>query len=151
MDSPFGWMAAASLALVTGFILIRRYRNTRVSQPMPLRPPADRLITDSVSTGEGRRSPRRWGDPVQVLITEVNRSVEPLPGWTINRSVGGLGLSLPEAIPNGTVIKVRVAVAPDSIPWTDMVVCGCNALAGRWILNCQFVSPPPDEVRLLFR
>jgi hypothetical protein len=152
MTSVLPWIGAAGfLLLLGGFVLIRRYRGTRLA-PAPLkRPAADRALADSESSIERRHSPRRWGDPVQVLITDADQRTEPIRGWTLNRSAGGLGLSSPDAIPTGAVIKVRAALAPETVPWVDVEVRSCSALAGRWVLSCQFVAPPPDDARMLFR
>jgi hypothetical protein len=107
----------------------------------------------SVPTGgaERRRAPRRWGDPVQLSIWDGFAGTEPSRGWVVNRSPGGLGISAVQPATEGIVLQVRVAVAPDSMPWVMVVVRGCYPLAGRWILSCEFLQAPSKEILLLFR
>jgi hypothetical protein len=116
-------------------------------------PPADAFVSSAstLSFTERRQSARRWGDPVQVSIGEEHPASEPTRGWIVNRSTGGLGLSAPLPALEGAILRVRITIAPDTIPWCPVQVRGCNPSAGRWILNCQFVEPPPREVLLMFR
>jgi hypothetical protein len=100
---------------------------------------------------ERRQSPRRWGDPIQVLIWDDNMVHEPARGWIVNRSIGGLGLSAVQPVLEGALLSVRVSIAPQTVPWTHLQVKSCIPSAGRWILGCQFVEPPPQEIRLMFR
>jgi hypothetical protein len=103
------------------------------------------------ATPERRRAPRRWGDPVQLLLWDGFPGTEPFRGWIVNRSPGGLGISSSQPAAVGTVFQVRVAIAPDSVPWVPVAVRGCYPLAGRWILSCEFIQPPSKEILLLFR
>jgi len=125
----------------------------RKPQEQPLRapatPPEEPLAPPS--TAERRRAPRRWGDPVQLLLWDGVAGVEPFRGWIVNRSPGGLGISTAQPVAAGTVFQVRVAIAPDSVPWTTVTVRGCYPLTGRWILSCEFVQVPSKEILLLFR
>jgi hypothetical protein len=100
---------------------------------------------------EQRRAPRRWGNPIQVQVRDGLPSTKPMQGWVMNRSAGGLGLSVAQPVTAGTFLSVRVALASESIPWVVVEVKACQPLAGRWLLCCQFVQAPPAEVLLLFR
>jgi hypothetical protein len=125
----------------------------RRREAFPLPTPADTLDAGAttLSFTERRQAPRRWGDPVQVLIWDEYSATEPSRGWIMNRSTGGLGLSAARPSLEGALLSVRVAVAPDTVPWTRVQVKGCNPSAGRWILNCQFFETPLREVLLMFR
>jgi hypothetical protein len=120
-------------------------------------PAARELAIDASATAstlsftERRQSPRRWGDPIQVLIWDDNTVDQPARGWIVNRSSGGLGLSAAQPVLEGMLLGVRISIAPESIPWTRLQVKSCIPSAGRWILGCQFVEPPPQEILLLFR
>jgi hypothetical protein len=69
----------------------------------------------------------------------------------MNRSAGGLAISVPESFPLGILLSVRIVAAPERTPWTQVEVKECQRLAGRWLLHCQFVQVPPPEVLVLFR
>ena len=105
----------------------------------------------TLSFTERRQSPRRWGDPIQVLIWDENTVDQPARGWIVNRSTGGLGLSAAQPVLEGTLLSVRISIAPTTVPGTRLQVKNCIPSAGRWILSCQFVEPPPQEILLLFR
>jgi PilZ domain len=124
---------------------------------LPARSTGDTVVSSSttlltpVTFTERRQAPRRWGDPVQVLISDGNSAIEPSRGWIVNRSAGGLGLAAGQPVLEGTVLSVRVTVAPDSVGWTQLQVKSCVPSTGRWILGCQFRETPAREVLLLFR
>jgi hypothetical protein len=115
--------------------------------------PADTIASSAstLSFTERRQTLRRWGDPIQVLICDEYPANEPNRGWIVNRSGGGLGLSAARSALEGAFLSVRIAIAPDTAPWTRVQVKGCNLSSGRWILNCQFLETPPREVLLMFR
>jgi hypothetical protein len=118
-------------------------------------PPAPAAnVTSTASTlsfTERREAPRRWGDPIQVLIWDEDPANPSARGWILNRSAGGLGLSWAQPVLEGTLLSVRVANAPESVPWTRLQVKGCTPATGRWMLSCQFIETPPQEVLLMFR
>ena len=140
-------MGTSTKRLFGFFNLFRR----RGEFPSP--PPADTIVSSAstLSFTERRHSPRRWGDPIQALLWDEYPATEPSRGWIVNRSTGGLGLSAARPALEGSLLSVRITVAPDTVPWTRVQVRGCNSSAGRWILNCQFLETPSREVLLLFR
>jgi hypothetical protein len=111
-------------------------------------------VSDSTLTPgsfpERRKSPRRWGNPIQVLLRDGRRG-EPLRGWVANRSAGGLGLSLAEPLAVGAQTQLRITVAPESVPSVELEVIHCHAQTGRWLVGCRFLTPPPADVLLMFR
>ena len=129
----------------------------RRGKPRPQEPATNQTTEPTVDpavlnqTQERRRTPRRWGDPVQLLLWDGFPGTEPFRGWIVNRSPGGLGISSSQSVAAGTIFQVRVAIAPDSVPWIPVTVRGCYPLAGRWILSSEFVQPPSKDVLLLFR
>ena len=64
----------------------------------------------TLSFTERRQAPRRWGDPVQVLIWDEYPATQPTRGWIMNRSTGGLGLSAAQSTLEGAILSVRVGV-----------------------------------------
>jgi hypothetical protein len=94
---------------------------------------------------------KREDQPVQLILWTGLPGEEPICGWIANRSPVGLGITVVEEIAEDTVLRVRVATAPHSVPWTQIVVRNCYPLEGKWILNCQFVELPAEEVLMSFR
>src|SRR5947209_5157612 len=91
--------------------------------PLPSQSTADTAVSSSttllprVTFTERRQAPRRWGDPVQVSIWDGIPSNETSRGWIVNRSAGGLGVAAAQPALQGTVLNVRVSVAPDNVGW----------------------------------
>src|SRR5207253_212568 len=63
--------------------------------------------TRKPAAAERRASVRRGGNPVSVLVTPTEHRTDPLSGWVLNRSSGGLGLLVDEALEIGTVVSVQ--------------------------------------------
>jgi hypothetical protein len=103
-------------------------------------------------TGKGRErrtSVRRKGNPVGVVVL-AGEAAKAEPGLVINRSKGGLCLSLPGPVAAGTILQVRACQAPEDIPWIRVLVRHCVAKGDRWNLGCQFTEELPWSVLLLF-
>lgn len=97
-----------------------------------------------------RLSNRRMSNPVAVLVTDGAGACEPAPSTIINRSEGGLCLSLADAVPQGTTLKVRLALPLEDLPWVPVKVRHCQVLGNRWKVGCQYVGDPTEEDVLLF-
>lgn len=97
-----------------------------------------------------RLSNRRMSSPVAVLVTAGDGGSEPAPSTIINRSEGGLCLTLPDAVPQGTTLKVRLALPLEDLPWVPVKVRHCQVLGNRWKIGCQYVGDPSEEDVLLF-
>ena len=136
--------------------LFRRLRSSAEQEAPSLRPvspKATEAVVDPAtpSEPERRQSPRRWGDPIEVLLRPELTTPEPARGWVKNRSAGGLCISVSQPVPEGTILEVRFSLAPTTIPWVQAQVKGCRSVTGRWILHCQYVGIPSPEAVLLFR
>lgn len=101
-------------------------------------------------TLERRAALRRSGNPIAVLISDAKTEVQPIIGYVLNRSTGGLGLLVREPIEPGTILTVRAKDAPSEIPWVRMDVRSCRGDGGEWELGCRFQRTPPWNVLLLF-
>jgi hypothetical protein len=117
-----------------------RVKQVTVSQPTPF--PESRI--------ERRQSPRRWGEPLEVFIWSNDASADSRRAWVKNRSVGGIGLSVTEPVPEGVQLSVRPTLVPEGVPWVLVEVKNCRPFVGRWMLGCRFVDPLPDDVLALF-
>lgn len=140
-------MASTTNRLFGIFGLFRRRR--QLPSPAPAVNVASSAST--LSFTERRQAPRRWGNPIQVFIWDGNPASEPARGWIVNRSTTGLGLSWAQPVAEGTQLQVRIAVAPETVPWTQLHIRYCIPQTGRWILGGEFVQPPPHDVLLMFR
>jgi hypothetical protein len=146
-------LGIALLALVVGRILLAE-RSAPVTRP--LRPPLVKEATArhdpfvSGSAGERRATLRRGGNPVAVLITDAEAMERPRYGWVLDRSMGGLGLSVDEPFEKGTILSVRAANAPPNIAWVQVEVRSCRPEGASWDLGCQFLRTPSWGVLLLF-
>jgi hypothetical protein len=112
--------------------------------------PGPNRVTSTATAPERRQAPRRGGEPVEVFLDDGGSS-KPLSAWVRNRSAGGLGISCAQPFAEGTLLNARVTVASAETPWTPLTVRACTPFVTGWMLHCQYVSTPDEEVRLLFR
>lgn len=121
---------------------------------VPEEPPAARApLLPRVTAGmrkERRGSLRRKGNPVGVVVVFADDPAKPEPGLVIDRSRGGLCLSLPRPVAVGTKLHVRTCHAPEDLAPIVVVVRHCAARGDRCHLGCQFVEAIPWGVLLLF-
>jgi hypothetical protein len=99
---------------------------------------------------EKRSSLRREGNSVEVLVDGVTSLDQPIQGLVVNRSRGGLQLSLEQSVEVGSLLRVRPPTAPEDLPWVEILVRHCQARGDRWHLGCAFVDELPWSVLLLF-
>jgi hypothetical protein len=95
---------------------------------------------------ERRASPRRGGNLVPVVVDDGLPDGEPLRGWVLDRSAGGLGLLVPEALEIGTLVRVRPDRPDVASRWVQVRVIYCNPERIRWRVGCQFVEKLSGEV-----
>lgn len=136
----------------------RKLREYVLGELPPLRadPASDsgELETDSEEVGvralERRSSLRRKGNRVKVFVCPGEDLAAVFEGWVIDRSVGGLALSVPKHIDPGSILSVRTPEAPTTIPWVQVEVKNCRARGRQFEVGCRFVAPVPWNVLLLF-
>lgn len=119
----------------------------------PAAPTLDWEVRDPFVHGsaqEKRRSLRRKGNAVSVLISDAKAEASPERGCVLDRSHGGLRLSVSQQVQPGTVLSVRVAHAATIIPWVQLEVRTCTRADVGWELGCQYVKVPPSSVQWLF-
>ncbi len=129
-----------SVAFLSGRYLLRR----------PAAPQSAALPRALDPAAQGSTVIRRRVVPVQV--TDADGTVEPLPGYVIDRNTEGLTLELEEEgqLEAGTQVKVRPAEADVTVPWVLIEVQKCRKLRSSWRLKCKYVRVPPYTVRMLF-
>jgi hypothetical protein len=149
--APAAGAAAAVLALVFGYYLLRR--STPVSTPVgPPRakngmPQADPFLYGSAT--ERRDTLRRKGTHVKVVLANADATEELGWSWVIDRSMTGLCLKVDQEVPAGTILSVRPLKAPET-PWLQVEVKNCRPMGEHWEIGCQFLRQPAWSVLMLF-
>lgn len=151
------------LLAAAGVYVMGRYLFSARESPLPdaesynleaRREPAEEEEVDVFMQGaanDRRRALRRGGNPVAVLISDAACKAEASYGYVLDRSTGGLCLSVNGQIPEGTVLSVRTTNAPPTVPWVQLEVRNCRKMSnGEFELGCRFVRTPPWSVLLLF-
>ncbi|HLJ92303.1 MAG TPA: PilZ domain-containing protein [Gemmataceae bacterium] len=96
-----------------------------------------------------RTSVRRKGNPVGIVLL-AGDGTNAEPGLVLNRSKGGLCVTLSSPVAVGTTVQIRACQAPEDAPWVSIVVRHCVSKGKQWQLGCQFVEELPWSVLLLF-
>lgn len=155
-SAPIIGLVAAGLAFFIGWLIVSR-RERRRSPVLPRFPtasppvaPVEEDVFNRGSALERRGSLRRRGNAVAILITDAEAATDPYPGWVVDRSIGGLCLSVEKPVETGMILSVRTNNAPVEVPWVQVEVRSCRQLNQEWELGCQFVRTPPWSVLLLF-
>ena len=99
--------------------------------------------------GERRSWPRRKR-AIQVVLQDAAGEGDPFPAWIMDRSIGGLGLSVDQPLETGTVLRVRRATAPTDVPWVDIQVKSVRTKENTWEVGCQFTRSHSVDVLLQF-
>jgi PilZ domain len=97
-----------------------------------------------------RRSWPRRKRAIQVVLQDAAGHRDPFPAWVMDRSIGGLGLSVDEPIEEGTLLRVRRAAAPTDVPWVDIQVKSVRIKESTWELGCQFTRSLTWDVLMQF-
>jgi hypothetical protein len=110
----------------------------------PLVPPVifESEEDDDAAMQDRRTSPRRKGNPVPIIITNANSSIDSYQGWVLDRSAGGLRILVDQAAAIGTVLAVRPAKSHGSFPWIQVRVRNCQPERSSWSIGVQFVQKP---------
>jgi hypothetical protein len=97
-----------------------------------------------------RSAPRRKeGNRVEVFLTDETRA-EPLFGWVIDRSLGGLCLNVEKPLNEGSILNVRPRKAPKTAPWIAVEIRSCRPEGSEWEVGCRFLKQPQWNDLLLF-
>jgi hypothetical protein len=153
LDSITGWscvilasgIAVACLAFVVGH---RFLSPPKVKAPRAASPEQGDVFLYG-SQRERRAAPRRRGNSIEVYLAQ-SPDEEKIPAWVVDRSVGGLCLTVEAPVEQGSLWQVRPRKAPDQAPWTPIEVCTCRQERGTFEVGCRFIQTPPWNVMLLF-
>lgn len=99
---------------------------------------------------ERRAYPRRKGNPVPVLILQqMPGDAEPLCGWVIDRSYGGVGLLVDEPLEIDLPVEIRPQTPQAGSRGSQVRVVYCIPERASWRVGCQFLHKPSwDELRI---
>ncbi len=103
-----------------------------------------------LSTPERRSTPRRKGNPISIHFTDSAETADPREGWVLDRSAGGLRLLVDEAVPAGTLLRIKPTKAHAAFPWIAVKVKSCYPERRSWNLGCQFLEKLSWEDLQLF-
>jgi hypothetical protein len=107
--------------------------------PAETRAASPALLAPAPPPQERRRSPRRTGNPVRLEVVLPASPDEPLTGWVLDRSAGGIRVLLDQEVAVGSRLKVHACNAPDW-DWVEVEVRHTCTERGSFSLGCQFVE-----------
>jgi hypothetical protein len=126
---------------------------TRVGKKVPEAPKEERPGSDPFvngSTNEHRKSFRRKGNPVEILVIDQSIQAAAVKGYVVNRSVGGICVQMDSPMEINAELTVRATNAPHIAPWVEVVVTNCRKAEVGYHIGCQFVRTPPWPVLMTF-
>jgi PilZ domain len=148
--SPTWLVAGTGLVSAAVIVALGRFFLRRELPPVPAKGEIASDPFEQGSATERRTAARRIGRHVRVFVSDARAEAPPSEGWILDRSVGGLRISLGHQVAPDTVLTVRACNAPDTIPWTQIRVLRCHSRGAFFELGCQFVRTPPWNIMLLF-
>ena len=77
---------------------------------------------------------------MEVLLTDGKE--EPLSGWVLDRSMGGVGVMLDKPLPEGLSLKIRPRKASEDTPWIAVHIKSCRQEGDQWEVGLQFDQTP---------
>jgi hypothetical protein len=99
---------------------------------------------------EKRIASRRRGNPIPVQVRPKSAELPAIEGIVVDRSRGGLLLSLAEPVQVGTRFLVRTLNMPDNLAWIEIEARHARRKENRWLVGCAFGQELPWNVLLLF-
>jgi hypothetical protein len=106
--------------------------------------------SETSAEGEDRRSWPRRKRAIQVVLQDAGGAGDPFPAWIMDRSIGGLGLSVDQPIEPGTMLRVRRPTAPADIPWVEIQVKSIRIKETTWEIGCQFTRSLTFDILMQF-
>jgi hypothetical protein len=101
-------------------------------------------------TRDNRRTPRRAGKIIEVLVAPQGETEFPRRGLVLNRSNGGLGVLVNDEYAVGSMIGVMPADASRLTPWVEVEVKSCRKNSDGYELGLQYLMVPPYATLVMF-
>lgn len=138
----------AALVLV---VMMSRWRmRVQSRKPHQSIPAKDDWATPDPSFGNRRSSLRREGSPVEIYVSCTAFQNTTQQAWVVDRSTGGLRLTMDKGISPGMTMRILAVNAPKKTEWVTLLVRSCKPIEGHFELGCEFDQTPPWNVLLLF-
>jgi hypothetical protein len=102
------------------------------------------------SYADRRGAVRREGTVVRVVLAAPNFRNGVGEGFVLDRSTGGLKITVTTPLEPGSNVQVRAANAPESIGFVGVIVRSCRKSGEFYEVGCEFEKTPPWNVLLLF-
>jgi hypothetical protein len=102
------------------------------------------------SYADRRGAVRREGTVVRVVLAAPTFRNGVGEGFVLDRSTGGLKITVATPLEPGMNMQVRAANAPESIGFVAVVVRSCRKSGEFYEIGCEFEKTPPWNVLLLF-
>lgn len=112
-------------------------------------PTSGEEMAESAEGGDRRIHPRRK-KLLRVQLVNPFSNAEPFSGWVVDRSLGGMCLSVDHEVEPGTHLRARPTNVPPSFPWVELRVQSVRPKDKVWELGCEFERTPTWEVLLQF-
>lgn len=110
--------------------------------------PEEEETETATDVADRRLTPRR---KKLLRIAVRNESTGALiSGWILDRSLGGMCISVHEPVEAGMRLAVRRNTAPESVPWVELRVLNVREQENTWELGCEYLRTPTWEVLLQF-
>lgn len=138
------------IGVVTAWVAFAAGLTTLRKRKAPTPASADLPSTSDAGTSERRTALRRGGHPVTVDLHDPDEHQPSQSGWVLDRSVSGLCLMVPNALPVGSFWKVRPGNAPQTMPPVRVEVKSCTRDGPDWKLGCRFEKTPNYAILLMF-
>jgi hypothetical protein len=104
----------------------------------------------ATATGvDDRRFSPRKKKLLKIVIRDESND-EMFTGWVLDRSLGGMCLSVQRPLEAGGLLAIRRPNAPESIPWVEMRVRNVREQESTWELGCEYTRTPPWELLVQF-
>jgi hypothetical protein len=145
--APVAGLAVAGLSLFVGRAWQRSRQASSLIDESESAPPDPFEVGSAM---ERRLAARRVGRHVRVYVSDASAKAPPFDGWVLDRSIGGVCLSLGRQVPPETILSIRAYNAADTIPWTQVRVLRCQSQGNHYQLGCQFLRTPPFNAMMLF-
>lgn len=154
---PLDWVAlaiGAGIAGATLFLGLRvfapRRPESEPEQPVPLPPQLVTELQPPTAGDDKRQAERRLGGNVALKVADAEGKPKKYQGWVVDRSEGGLAISVQESLAAGTILRVRPVMTGELVPWIPVEVRNCRVRGGCWEVGCRFVEPPNANVLVFF-
>jgi len=102
------------------------------------------------SYADRRKTVRRKGVPVRVIVSAPTNYKDMIDGYVLDRSTRGLRVTMSFAMPLGCTLQLRAVDAPDTIDFVTVIVRYCCKIDDYYEVGCKFEKTPPWNVLLLF-